>query len=98
MTSNPPPVDRLARELHYSHLKARGFVKKGKVFLRRREKYIESVQLEAGSPTRSPGPWYFGITIGALFEDLPRPPRHAHAVGDIRGLVPNVPWRFEVNI
>lgn len=104
MTIASSPTELLAKELHYVHLKPIGFKKHGKMFTRRLPEYTEVVQLEASSHNVAPGPWRFGITIGARFDDI-EPPYgsqaargQSHAVGALRSLVPNLPPWFEVDL
>jgi hypothetical protein len=98
MTKGASATELLARELHRAHLKPLGFTKRHKVFERAKPEYTEVVQIEASSHGMAPGPWRFGVTIGARFEDCPSPPHGFHLSADLGRLVPHCPSRLEVDL
>ena len=94
--------NQVASELHRKFLKPQGFRKYGATFVREREGFIETYNIQ-GSPWNSGAePWEFYVNVGVRFPDIAPlrgvklTPTYVHASGRSNSILPGTPLSFKV--
>jgi hypothetical protein len=94
--------DIFTSRLHTAHLKAAGFKKKGRIFIRLHNDYAEEFQIQGSAWNSAGEAWRFYVNCGIRFDNLATdiPKRgfaDTHAACRIRHLVADAPDQYEVS-